>query len=112
MDLLLAAGADTKAPNPQFRNAVPLHYASKEGNTDAILALLAAGVDANQLEDTHSTALMYAAYNGHTESVNALLKHGVDTQIRDNGGHTALDWAITQGHPDIAAAIEAANGEG
>ena len=27
VELLIAAGADPRAPNPQFRNAVPLHYA-------------------------------------------------------------------------------------
>ena len=36
----------------------------------------------------------------------------VDTEILDDGGHTALYWAVTRGHSDIAAAIEAASGEG
>jgi ankyrin repeat protein len=47
--LLIAAGADPEAPNPDFRNNAPLHYASRTGNTEAALALLAAGVDADQL---------------------------------------------------------------
>lgn len=110
LDVLIGAGADINRTNIAFRNATALHYASRDGSHEAVQALIAAGVDVDQTEDTNSTALMYAAYYGHGSIVSALLAAGADVEILDDGGHTAHYWAVAQGFTEIAGEIAAAGG--
>mgnify|MGYP003345944148 CR=1 FL=1 len=83
VDLLLKAGADTKAANRL--NATPLYIAAENGNAAMVQKLLAGGADPNQTVLSQSeTPLMFAARSGNVDSVKALLDKGaqVDATLR------------------------------
>ncbi len=58
-------------------------YAARNGNPDAIKALLEAGADVNATENLRgTTALMWAAEQKHPLAVKALLEGGADFRVR------------------------------
>lgn len=67
-----------------------LHLAARNGHTDVIRCLLAAGVDINR-STLRGTALHEAAMHGKLEVVRLLIQSGVDVNKPNSSEQTALD---------------------
>jgi len=87
-----------------------LSLAAQHGRTEAVRALLEAGVKPNGFTPpqghSHATPLHQAALAGHARVVELLIGAGADTSVRDvlfNG--TAADWAQHNGHHELAALL-------
>lgn len=94
-DLLLAAGADVKAPN-EF-GATALYAAAQHADPALTEKLLKAGGDPNAALMSGETPLMVAAQRGNTATVRALLAGGADPNLKEkNAGQTALMWALSE----------------
>ncbi|MFW6413711.1 MAG: ankyrin repeat domain-containing protein [Verrucomicrobiota bacterium] len=83
-----------------------LHDAAKTGDTEALLEVLANGVDIEQRCETWQwPALHYASEEGHLEAVNLLLEKGASLEKSDRMGWTALHVAAEAGNADVAAVL-------
>lgn len=111
----IAAGADVDERVPITGtlddNSTPLGIAAREGRTDIVQVLLAAGADPRQLVGLmQGTALHEAAYFGHADVVRTLTttaEKGATPDLDKQGpynGLTALHDAVWHGHQ---AAVEA-----
>jgi ankyrin repeat protein len=68
-----------------------LLIAARDGQSDAVKALLDAGDDINQTSDTdHATPLILAVINGHYDTAKLILDRGADTKLANTDGATAL----------------------
>ena len=101
-------------PEPPRRTGTPrqaamLHQAAREGDVEAIEALLAAGADP---EARHGygehTPLHVAAEGGHVEAIEALIKAGAVVHAKDLWDRTPLDIARAQRHAAAVAVLKAA----
>ena len=88
----------------------PLLFAVREGNADAVNALLAAGADVNQVSaGDHSSPLLLATINGQFDIAEALLKHGANPKLASDAGATPLyttinvQWAAKSLYPQPTA---------
>lgn len=73
-----------------------LHFAAREGQLEAVKALLEAGAEVNQISRASDgmTPLVQAIINGRFDVAEVLLKHGADSNIASAfSGVTAL-WAV------------------
>jgi ankyrin repeat protein len=67
-------------------------YAARNGDTQAVNALLRNGASINIADKEGETALMKAAASScNEETVRALLSAGADLSVRDHKGRNALD---------------------
>jgi len=99
VDLLLGAGADSKAANRY--GVQPLSLAAEKGNAAVIERLLRAGADPDTSMPEGETALMTAAREGKVDAIKILLVHGAHVNARDNfRGQTALMWAASRNNVD------------
>ncbi len=72
-----------------------LHFAAREGYTDAVLALLEAGADINQVSDGDQTSpLLISVLNGHFDMALILLEAGANPQLASENGATPLYLAL------------------
>ncbi len=93
--------------------------AAGRGDLPAVNAVLKAGADVNEAQDTVSgptTALMEASSNGHLEIVQALLAAKADVNAMrgrnfSKDGDTALALASWNGHLNVVQALLAANAD-
>ena len=69
--------------------------AVRDGHTRTVQALLTAGADPNERDDTGATALMVASAFGTLDSLAALLAAGADVNASDANGATAIMWATS-----------------
>jgi ankyrin repeat protein len=74
---------------------------AKEGDVNAVKALIRRGIDINAEDKDGDTALMIAAYYGHAGVVKALLDAGADANKKHRYGGTALMSAAFKGHIEI-----------
>jgi len=73
----------------------PLHFAARQGQSDAAKALLEAGADINQrAEGDNSTPMLIAAINGHFDLAKLLLDKGADANAAQHNGVTPLYAAL------------------
>ncbi len=82
--------------------------AAKEGDTETVKTLLAAGADVNAQNWVGQTALMQAAWHGHTAIVLALVAAGADVHPQNEFGQTALMQAAWHGHTAIVQILKEA----
>ena len=78
-------------------------YAAGNGHTEALAALLDAGIVVNARHANDATLLMWAAAYGREETVRMLLDRGADSSARDDRGKTALVHRREQDHAGVAA---------
>ena len=80
-----------------------LHFAAKNGHTETVRALIAAGANVDLANILKWTPLHLAAFNGHTDVVKVFINAGAAANL------TLLIWdqesplnlAIKQGHKEI-----------
>lgn len=87
-----------------------LHYAVRDGRTDAALLLLEGGADVNQLTlGDHSSPLLVAVINGNYDLAMMLLKAGADPNLTSEDGAAPLfatlnsEWALRTWYPQPTA---------
>lgn len=121
--ILLDAGANVEARTTNGISA--LHAAARQGNMEAVVALVKAGADVNErhpeVEETESgsrspgyppyTPLMLVAYRGQSstfmsdetgeEAIRALLGAGADVNAALPTGETALSYAVQAEQPEV-----------
>ncbi len=78
--------------------------AGKKGETENIVAWLAAGAEVDAKDEKGVTALMHASAEGHTQSVEALLDAGADVDAHADDGLTAL-MVVARGNTEITGAL-------
>jgi uncharacterized protein len=108
--LLLSKGANVKAralytdwpnqlssePRAQYRpvgGLTALLYASRDGCSDCVAALIAAGADVNVPTPEGVTPLMVSLDNDHNDVATLLLDRGANPHVADWWGRTAL-WIV------------------
>lgn len=79
-----------------------IHVSAREGATDDIVKLLAAGVEVNVRDTEGRTPLHWAVDRGHLNAVEVLAKANADMNAKDNEGQTALHYAAICEREDIA----------
>lgn len=104
---LLDARAEPNWPNS--KKLTPLHVAARNGQSAAVVALLAGGALPDPVEDENwSTPLHSAAERGSVDALQALLSHGAKPGATDVRGETALHKAAAQGHLEAVKLLLAA----
>jgi uncharacterized protein len=90
-----------------------LLVAARDGQKDAVSALIDAGGDINQTSDTdHATPLILALINGHYDLAYFLLQHGADPRLATSDGLAPLfalidvQWAPHTWYPQPITANE------
>ena len=79
----------------------PLCKAAKEGDSDRVDILLAAGANPNAADNSGVTALIFAAQDGHAKVAKVLLDSGANPNATDNDGWTALMVSTVNEHAEI-----------
>jgi hypothetical protein len=109
----LASGINPNT-RPDTDSMTALMWASYNGNTDVVGALIAAGADVNVKMSGGWTALKWAAMNGKADAVRALIdagadvNHGLEENIDGYKGHTALLVAKSHGHAEVVRMLREA----
>jgi hypothetical protein len=105
VEFLLSKGAN---PNKASKyGSTPLNWASREGHTQVVKALLAApGIDVNKADKDGRTPLQWASWERHTVVVKLLLAApGIDVNKADKDGETPLYWASCKGYTEVVMAL-------
>ncbi len=89
INAILGQGADANEQDGDIEWA-PLHYASVQGNADAVDALLDAGAKIDLETSSKLTPLHLAAEDNRLEALRTLLRRGADVTKEDQAGKTAL----------------------
>ncbi|SHW55330.1 Putative ankyrin-like protein [Mycobacteroides abscessus subsp. abscessus] len=79
--------------------------AAREGNVDALLPALDAGVPLNMQDADGNTMLMLAAYHGHAALVRLLAERGADGDLLNDRGQSPLAGAVFKGFDDVVEAL-------
>jgi ankyrin repeat protein len=87
-----------------------LHYAARDGRSEAARLLLDAGADVNAVTGgDHSTALLITVINGNYDLAMELLRRGADPRLASEDGATPLfavincEWALRTWYPQPTA---------
>ena len=75
-------------------NKKAVHFAAKQGNTDALKKLLELGAHVNDRDSYGNTPLLCAVEKGHLNSMNFLLEKGAHKLAQDNANRNVLSLAI------------------
>jgi ankyrin repeat protein len=116
--VLVEKGADvaavtktrTSSTGEPMGGLAALHYAVRQGNVEAVDALLDRGADINQVSADGTTPLMLATINGQFDLAMHLLERGADATIATTAGGTPLyrvvdlQWAPKTAYPQPPAA--------
>jgi uncharacterized protein len=106
LQLLLEAGADVKAVDPEMR-ATALHAAAYAGRTDAARLLIQYGIDIDRQGPYNGyTALHDAIWQNHVATAQVLIEAGANLSLKSNAGETPLDLARARGRREISALLE------
>ncbi|MGW5456995.1 ankyrin repeat domain-containing protein [Nocardia sp. NPDC003979] len=90
---------------------IPLHYAARDGDTEAIGRLLATQ-DVNATDAEGWTPLHFAAQAAHPLSVEMLLKAGADVHALTDKGHPAIYMAAVAASGDPVETIRVLRAHG
>ncbi|MGM1063260.1 ankyrin repeat domain-containing protein [Saccharothrix sp. Mg75] len=109
VQVLLANGAEVDARSPVLNGFNDLHtpllVASRDGHTEIVRALIAAGADVNATEPTFGAVPLHkAVYNGHADITQVLVDTpGTDIDFQGStNGYTPLHDALWHGFEECA----------
>ena len=84
---------------PNRTGQVPLHFAAKKGQVEALEVLLKSFPNHVNIQDqAGKTPLHEAAQNGHLATVTLLVKSGAKSDLTSGAGETAARLAEVNGH--------------
>jgi ankyrin repeat protein len=96
----------TEAPDPEVVElATKIFDLARQGQTEALVAYVDAGVPADLTNDRGDSLVMLAAYHGHAEAVRALLSRGADADRINDRGQTPLAGAVFKGEAEVIKAL-------
>jgi ankyrin repeat protein len=98
--LLLAHGADVDATET-WREQTALMWATVEGNTSAVQALIAADADIHARSTGGFTPLLFAVRHNQQDTLGALVAAGADVDDQFPSGLSALALATLNAHYDL-----------
>ncbi|CBJ33191.1 ankyrin repeat protein E4_8 [Ectocarpus siliculosus] len=98
-DLTKKLVADGASLDAKHHHETPLDTASRDGNTEIVEALLAAGADASLRRGGVFSALQLAAANGHALVLSALIRHGVD--VNEWHRESGINYSPSHGRENI-----------
>ena len=81
---------------------IPIIFAARDGNIEAVKQNLAAGTEADKKDIFQKTALHEAARKGRKEIAELLISKGADMNARDSLTLTPLHYAAVSDHKKIA----------
>ena len=108
-DVATATKVRTSSTTEPMGGLTALHYAVRQGNVEAVDALLDRGADINQVSADGTTPLMLATINGRFDLAMHLLERGADATIATAAGGTPLyrvidlQWAPKSPYPQPPA---------
>ncbi|WP_105974145.1 ankyrin repeat domain-containing protein [Streptomyces geranii] len=96
----------SEAPDPEVVElATKVFDLARQGQTEALVAYVDAGVPADLTNDRGDSLVMLAAYHGHADAVRALLARGADGDRVNDRGQTPLAGAVFKGAQDVIQAL-------
>ncbi|MGW1715876.1 MULTISPECIES: ankyrin repeat domain-containing protein [Streptomyces] len=96
----------SEAPDPDVVElATKIFDLARQGQTEALVAYVDAGVPADLTNDRGDSLVMLAAYHGHADAVRALLARGADGDRVNDRGQTPLAGAVFKGAQDVIQAL-------
>jgi len=96
----------TEAPDPEVVElATKIFDLARQGQTEALVAYVDAGVPANLTNDRGDSLVMLAAYHGHADAVSALLERGAEADRINDRGQTPLAGAVFKGEDAVIRAL-------
>ena len=96
----------TEAPDPEVVElATKIFDLARQGQTEALVAYVDAGVPAGLTNDRGDSLVMLAAYHGHAEAVRALLARGAEADRINDRGQTPLAGAVFKGEQEVIKAL-------
>ena len=106
LDWCLKQGVDIEVSDNYGRT--PLHWAVRNGHTEVVKLLFAAGAQIEVRDNDGRTPLILAALHKHTKIMKLLLKAGAQVEVKDNSGSTPLHWAVCSGNAEVVKLLLAA----
>ncbi|KAJ5710588.1 hypothetical protein N7488_004744 [Penicillium malachiteum] len=103
--LLLNSGAQKVLTMVDENNQTPLHYAAKEGFTEAAELLLKSGLSAETLDKFGFSPFIWVVIVGHQRLTRLFLSHGIPPNSTSTNGQSALSWAASLGHEFLVESI-------
>lgn len=92
----------TEAPDPEVVElATKIFDLARQGQTEALVAYVDAGVPAGLTNDRGDSLVMLAAYHGHADAVSALLARGAEAGRVNDRGQTPLAGAVFKGEAEV-----------
>ncbi|MEU3420745.1 ankyrin repeat domain-containing protein [Streptomyces murinus] len=96
----------SEAPDPEVVElATKIFDLARQGQTEALVAYIDAGVPANLTNDRGDSLVMLAAYHGHADTVRALLARGAEANRVNDRGQTPLAGAVFKGETEVVKAL-------
>ncbi|MDQ0938263.1 ankyrin repeat domain-containing protein [Streptomyces turgidiscabies] len=96
----------SEAPDPEVVElATKIFDLARQGQTEALLEYVDAGVPADLTNDRGDSLVMLAAYHGHADAVRALLARGADGDRVNDRGQTPLAGAVFKGAQGVIQAL-------
>ena len=97
----------SEAPDPEVVElATKIFDLARQGQTEALVAYVDAGVPANLTNDRGDSLVMLAAYHGHADAVRALVARGAAAgPASTTGARRPLAGAVFKGETDVIKAL-------
>ncbi|MFI9615446.1 ankyrin repeat domain-containing protein [Streptomyces sp. NPDC052023] len=96
----------TEAPDPEVVElATKIFDLARQGQTEALVAYVDAGVPVNLTNDRGDSLVMLAAYHGHAGTVRELLARGAEADRVNDRGQTPLAGAVFKGEQEVIKAL-------
>jgi len=107
--VLVEAGGDVGAREPQYKSTALQLAANHNPNAKVIEELVAAGSDVQDVNYLGETALLMAVNSGNdTKVIKALVRAGSDVNARDYHDRSALDYARLLDRPYVVKLLKEA----